>query len=161
VIGTIMGMRYVHTNLIARNWRTLATFYQEVFNCVPVPPQRNLHGKWLDRATGRDNARISGAHLLLPGNGKSGPTLEIFEYDGNRASLTKEVNTPGFAHIAFAVDDVQEVLQRVLARGGSELGDVTTTVIAGAGTITVVYVRDPEGNIIELQRWHGSGEDRG
>ncbi len=155
-----MGVRYVHTNLIARNWRALATFYEEVFNCVPVPPERNLLGEWLDRATGLDNAHIRGGHLLLPGNGNTGPTLEIFEYDGSRSSAPQEIHTPGFAHIAFAVDDVKEALQRVLAHGGSELGEVTTTVIAGAGAITFVYVRDPEGNIIELQRWHGGHENR-
>jgi catechol-2,3-dioxygenase len=25
--------------------------------------------------------------------------------------------------------------------------------VAGAGTITFVYLTDPEGNILELQRW--------
>ena len=36
--------RYVHTNLIARDWRVLARFYQEVLGCVPVPPERDLSG---------------------------------------------------------------------------------------------------------------------
>jgi predicted enzyme related to lactoylglutathione lyase len=31
--------RYVHTNLIARDWRKLAAFYQLVFGCLPVPPE--------------------------------------------------------------------------------------------------------------------------
>jgi hypothetical protein len=32
------GMRYVHTNMIARDWRAPARFYQTLFGCVPVPP---------------------------------------------------------------------------------------------------------------------------
>jgi len=37
--------RYVHTNLIAWDWKRLAAFYQDVFGCVPVPPERDLSGE--------------------------------------------------------------------------------------------------------------------
>src|SRR5678815_5648625 len=37
VLRVIRGVRYVHTNLIARDWRALARFYEDVFGCVPVP----------------------------------------------------------------------------------------------------------------------------
>jgi hypothetical protein len=33
------------------------------------------------------------------------------------------------------------------------LGDVVSVEIAGAGRIIFAYVTDPEGNLIELQRW--------
>ena len=36
----IAGARYVHTNLIARDWRRLAAFYESVLGCVPVHPER-------------------------------------------------------------------------------------------------------------------------
>ena len=147
-------MRYVHTNVIARDWRALARFYIEVFGCVPLPPERDLRGEWLDRATGIEGAGIRGIHLILPGYGKKGPTLEIFEYSRPGGSMPKEINNTGFAHIAFAVDNVEDALGKVLTHGGSRLGEHTTTEIAWAGTITFIYVRDPDGNIIELQRWN-------
>jgi len=34
----IAGARYVHTNLVARDWRKLAAFYQDLFGCAPLPP---------------------------------------------------------------------------------------------------------------------------
>ena len=37
-----------------------------------------------------------------------------------------------------------------------QVGDLVTLDIPGAGRLTLVYMTDPEGNIIELQRWHGS-----
>ena len=40
-----MPAKYVHTNLIAENWRALASFYEETFGCVPF--RRN--------ATSREN----------------------------------------------------------------------------------------------------------
>jgi predicted enzyme related to lactoylglutathione lyase len=33
-----MQTRYVHTNLIARDWRRLPDFYQHVFGSTPLPP---------------------------------------------------------------------------------------------------------------------------
>ena len=71
---------YGHTNLIARDWRTLAAFYERVFGCVPVPPVRDLEGDALERGTGVPGARLQGVHLRLPGCGDAGPTLEIFTY---------------------------------------------------------------------------------
>ena len=38
------GIRYVHTNLIARDWKKLAKFYVKVFGCKLKPPERNLKG---------------------------------------------------------------------------------------------------------------------
>ena len=73
--------RYVHTNLIAQDWRRLAAFYEQVFGCRPVPPERNLSGQWLEQSTGIRGSEIQGVHLRLPGHGERGPTLEIFQYN--------------------------------------------------------------------------------
>lgn len=148
-----MRARYVHTNVVARDWQKLAGFYQRVFGCEPVPPQRNLTGRWLEAATGVSGAQIRGVHLRLPGYGDGGPTLEVFQYDPQADALEPAANRPGFAHIAFDVDDVVQARDAVLAAGGRRIGDVVSREIPGAGTITFAYVRDPEGNIIELQEW--------
>ena len=39
-----MKAKFVHTNLVAEDWRKLATFYEEVFGCVPVPPGKMPSG---------------------------------------------------------------------------------------------------------------------
>ena len=54
----IAGARYGHTNLIAQDWRALASFYEQQFGCTPVPPERDFKGPDLERGTG-----IPGAHL--------------------------------------------------------------------------------------------------
>jgi predicted enzyme related to lactoylglutathione lyase len=150
-----VNAKFVHTNLVAKDWKRLARFYERVFGCTPVPPERNLSGRWLDDAVGIPNARIQGIHLRLPGYGDEGPTLEVFQYDQEEEGLTAAANRPGFGHIAFAVDDVEVTRQAVLAAGGGELGQVVSVEVAGAGTITFAYLTDPEGNIVEVQRWHG------
>jgi catechol 2,3-dioxygenase-like lactoylglutathione lyase family enzyme len=145
--------RYVHTNLIAHDWKTLAQFYEQVFGCRLVPPERDLAGPWLEEATGVPNAHIQGAHLRLPGYGEQGPTLEIFQYNRQEENLATSINRPGYAHIAFSVDDVGSARDAVIAAGGGTVGEVVSLKVPGAGTVTFVYVTDPEGNIIELQSW--------
>jgi predicted enzyme related to lactoylglutathione lyase len=145
--------KYVHTNLIARDWKRLVQFYSEVFGCEPKGPQRDLSGAWLDDVNAVPNAHIRGVHLRLPGYGDSGPTLEIFSYDQLIERGVPAANQAGFAHIAFGVDDVDEALQVVITAGGSTVGQTATTEVDGVGTLRVVYARDPEGNIVELQKW--------
>ena len=88
-------MRYVHTNIVAQDWRSLADFYILVFDCTPVPPERDLSGEWLDRATGIEGAHIRGIHLRLPGHDECGPTLEIFQYDTDHEHPIPLASRPG------------------------------------------------------------------
>jgi len=145
--------RYVHTNLVARDFRRLARFYQEVFGCRPLLPERDLAGEWLERATGLAGARIRGIHLRLPGGGDDGPTLEVFEYAEPLAGHHAAANRPGFGHIAFGVEDVAAAREAVRAAGGGCLGEMVTVQVAGAGTVTFAYLLDPEGNVVEVQSW--------
>ena len=151
--------RYVHTNLIAQDWKRIAQFYETVFGCTPVPPERDLRGQALDDATGVLSAHIQGIHLRLPGGGAEGPTLEVFQYDTLDDRAETSVNRPGYAHIAFAVDNVEVARETVLAAGGGEVGKLVSHEVSGVGTITFAYLTDPEGNIIEVQSAEGSALD--
>lgn len=146
-------MKFVHTNIAANDWRKLAQFYIDVFGCELKLPVRDLKGDWLDKATGLKNAHLKGAHLILPGYGEDGPTLEIFTYSQTLPSTESQANKKGFAHIAFAVDDVAAVFKKALENGGTTLGEVTRKKIDGVGLLTLVYLKDPEGNIVEIQSW--------
>jgi catechol 2,3-dioxygenase-like lactoylglutathione lyase family enzyme len=148
----IPDARFVHTNLIARDWRTLARFYETVFGCIPVPPERHYDGPWLEAGTGIENAALEGVHLRLPGYAEGGPTLEIFTYARLAKDVRPEVNRPGFGHIAFSVGSVEQAREAVLAAGGSTVGEIVILTPPGGHSVTWCYVRDPEGNIVELQR---------
>lgn len=152
-----MNVRYAHTNLVAKDWRRLAAFYQSVFDCVPVPPERDLAGDWLDRATGIAGAHIQGAHLRLPGYGEAGPTLEIFQYQPVSQRPQPRPNALGLAHLAFEVQDIAATARSVVERGGSLVGELAVRPIPGVGTVSFQYLTDPEGNILELQSWRREG----
>jgi predicted enzyme related to lactoylglutathione lyase len=148
-----MAARYAHTNIIAADWRRLAEFYQRAFDCEPAGPERNQSGKWLEDGTGVLGAALQGIHLRLPGYGSSGPTLEIYSYRDMEEKPTALPNRKGFGHIAFAVDDVEATLHQIVSLGGRAIGKVVSAQVPGAGVITFAYAADPEGNIVELQRW--------
>ena len=145
-------MKYKHTNIIARDWKKLSEFYQKVFKCIPIPPERNLSGDWLAALTGVNNAHIQGEHLLLPGYDENGPTLEIFSYNEMKDN-EKQINTVGFAHIAFSVEDVTATLELVKENGGTSIGELVEQKYPNGKIGTFVYCKDIEGNIIELQKW--------
>ena len=90
----IDGAAYGHTNLIADDWRSLARFYESLFGCVPVPPERDFKGRDLERGTAIAGAHLTGAHLRLPGHGPEGPTLEIFSYNVLEERPATAVNRP-------------------------------------------------------------------
>ena len=145
--------KYVHTNLIAKDWKRLVRFYIDIFGCEPKGPERDLSGAWLDSVNAVPNAHLTGVHLRLPGYDKDGPTLEIFSYDKVVERGMPIANQCGLAHIAFSVGDVDEALQAVIAAGGGAVGNIASTEVDGVGLLRVVYARDPEGNIVELQKW--------
>ncbi len=150
----IQGVRYVHTNLVARDWRRLAAFYETLFGCTPVPPERDYSGAALDAGTGLQNATLRGVHLHLPGyDSTSGPTLEIYSYTPEEDGLAPRVNRPGFGHIAFEVASVPDAQRDILASGGTPVGEIVTLTTTTGAHVTWCYVTDPEGNIIELQSW--------
>lgn len=149
----IANARYTHTNIIAHDWRALAAFYENVFGCVPVPPERHYPAETLEKGTGLVGASLHGVHLRLPGADGAMPTLEIYTYSVLADSARPEVNRPGFGHIAFAVPDVGAALREVLAAGGSAVGAVSVAEPGDGSRVTWCYARDPEGNIIELQSW--------
>ena len=144
--------RYVHTNIIAKDYQRLVNFYKEVFHCKSIGETRDLRGEWLDRLTGIQGAHILGEHLCLPGYEQDHPTLEIFSYDTMEDSCN-QINRQGIAHLTFEVDDVEETLGILLEKGGSQIGELVKATYEDGRNAVFVYAADPEGNIIELQSW--------
>lgn len=144
--------RYVHTNIIAKDFQKLIDFYKVVFQCKSIGETRDLQGEWLDKLTGIPNTHIQGEHLCLPGYEKDHPTLEIFSYNTMKESDIA-INKCGIAHLAFEVDDVEKTLQLLLENGGTQIGELVKAEYEDGRKAVFVYATDCEGNIVELQSW--------
>jgi len=145
--------RFSHANIVSREPERLAAFYATVFGCVQSGPVRELAGEWLERGMGLPGAKVHGYHLTLPGlEGDDLPTLEIFSLEEIRPTAT-DVTQAGLMHLSFSVDDIDETIARFLAEGGSMQGERSHAEVAGVGNAYFAYMRDPDGNIVELQQW--------
>lgn len=73
-----------------------------------------------------------------------GFVLELMEFDrpANPAARVRVVNEPGLTHLSVGVDDIAAVVARVDDFGGS--------VVAGTDVGPAVFIRDPDGQLIEL-----------
>lgn len=147
-------MRYVHTNIIAKDSEKLIAFYKEVLGCKSIGEKRDLRGEWLDKMTGIKEAHIVGEHLCLPGYDEDHPTLEIFSYAQMIIGQESKVNQCGIAHLAFEVEDVEQSLQKILQAGGGQVGELVTAEYEDGKKAKFVYAKDIEGNILELQSWY-------
>lgn len=87
--------------------------------------------------------------LHLPDN--QGPFLEIIEYARTVARGIPEVNEPGFGHLAIEVPNLNDTIENVLRSGGTLQGQVVNFGTDDHPHL-IVYARDPEGNILELEQ---------
>ena len=145
-------IKFAHTNLIAKDWKKLAQFYIDVFDCEPIYPEKKLSGEWIEKVTQIPDVEIKGIHLKLPGSVET--VLEIFEFNTYpKKNALPVINDYGFSHIAFEVEDVKSMLNKVIGHGGEAYGEIAEKHVPGVDTLEVVYTKDPEGNIVELMNW--------
>lgn len=142
-------MRLKHVNLTARNADRLAAFCQNTFGFVERRPPRRLSGEAVSRGNGLPNSDIYAIWLNM--NDDDGPFLEIMEYSETVNRPNPAVNEPGFGHLAFEVSKLSENVENVLRFGGSLQGEITNFGTTKA-PLLIVYMRDPEGNIMELEQ---------
>ena len=142
-------MKLKHISLTARNADRLAAFYRDAFQFEERRLPKRLSGEIVARGNGLPNSDIYVIWLSM--TEVSDPFLEIMEYTETVDRPRPSVNEPGFGHLAFEVRDLNETVQKVLQLGGSLQGEITDFGTAEE-PVLIVYVRDPEANIIELEQ---------
>jgi len=140
-------MRFDQVKIFAGDVHSLAAFYQEALDCDLLEPVADFDDEQLGRAVGAPGKRIRLGFLSLPGR-EEGPILELYEFpDSDEPHWPFQ---PGQGHLAFEVDDVQEAADRVIEEGGSYLGEIASWRAPSGNLSTFVFMRDPEGNLVDL-----------
>jgi len=108
--------------------------------------EATVEGPWVDRVVGLDGVRSDIAMMRTPdGHGR----LELTKFHTPPATTTgpnARVNTLGMGRIMFAVEDIEEVLARLQARGAELVGEV----VKYEDKYRLCYLRGPEGIIVAL-----------
>jgi len=139
--------RLHHTGLTVSDLDASLAFYCDVVGFEVVFTQEK-RGGYLAEIVGYPDAHVRIAHLLLPG---SEHRLELFQYlEPQPVHRVGEPRETGVTHVCLVVDDVEAATERLVA-GGANAGGRPVLVDTGANARgRGIYVRDPDGIIIEL-----------
>ena len=103
-------------------------------------------GEWIDRIIGLENATVE----VVMARGSDGSDMfEVVRFHSPSAGTEEPApaaNRPGLRHVAFTVDDVRGVVDRVREAGWETVGEI----VDFQNTFLLCYVRGPEGLIVEL-----------
>jgi catechol 2,3-dioxygenase-like lactoylglutathione lyase family enzyme len=105
-----------------------------------------VEGEWAGRVTGLGNQRVEIAMMRTPdGHGR----LELSRFLTPPAVADHRgapVNALGYLRVMFAVDDIDDTLERLARRGAHLVGEV----VQYKDTYRLCYIRGPEGLLIGL-----------
>lgn len=145
-----MGIRRLtHMGICVSDIERSARFYCDVLGCREVG-RLDLKGQPTAKLNGMSDVDVRTVYLE-----RDGWRLELIQFVDPRATGTGEarpMNELGMTHLAFRVDDLDEVCARVEAGGGGLLADTRLDL---PGPTRVIMAYDPDGIRLELLEKQG------
>jgi catechol 2,3-dioxygenase-like lactoylglutathione lyase family enzyme len=135
---------FVHIGLVVEDLDETVRFLEVLgFDCSEPGV---FSGEWIDRIIGLEDATVE----TVMARGPDGSDIfEIVRFQSPAAGAQEPApatNRPGLRHVAFKVDDVRAVVERVREAGWGTVGEI----VDYENTFRLCYVRGPEGLIVEL-----------
>jgi len=120
-------------------------FFQELG--LELEGRMPIEGPWVDRTIGIDNSRAEIATMRTPdGHGR----IELDKFYAPVAITPQPnplpVNALGLRRIMFAVDEIDDLVERLVARGAELMGEIVNY----QDIYRLCYMRGPEGIIVGL-----------
>jgi catechol 2,3-dioxygenase-like lactoylglutathione lyase family enzyme len=132
-----------HVGVIVDDLAGAIEFFTELG--LEVQGRFSVDGTAVDRIVGLEGVRNDAAMMQTPdGHGR----LELIQFNAPPAEGDAHgpANTRGLRHLAFAVDDIEDTIARLRARGSELVGELVNY----GDSYRLCYVRGPEGIIVEL-----------
>ncbi|WP_152042746.1 VOC family protein [Salinigranum salinum] len=133
-------LRAHHVGVTVADLDRAVDFYRTVLD-LSLLDRFTVDGEAFATGVGVDGASADFAHLDA-----GGVRIELVAYDPEGDAVHSDaVNRPGTAHLGFAVEDVDAVYE--------SLPEAVETVSAPQTTASgtrILFLRDPEGNLVEL-----------
>jgi catechol 2,3-dioxygenase-like lactoylglutathione lyase family enzyme len=103
-------------------------------------------GEWIDRIIGLENVTFEVVMARAPDGSDMFEVVRFHSPSGRAQELAPAANRPGLRHVAFTVEDVRGVVDRVREAGWETVGEI----VDFENMFLLCYVRGPEGLIVEL-----------
>ncbi|MEO7723791.1 MAG: VOC family protein [Chthoniobacterales bacterium] len=137
-----------HTGITVANLQRSLTFWRDVLG-FELSHRAHHTGALASEVTGVPGAELSLAVLMAPGH-----KIELLEFHApaDRKKAPWRPCDVGSVHVAFTVDNLDAILERIAASGWHPPGQAQTLESGPNAGKRVVYVRDPDGTTIEFMQ---------
>jgi catechol 2,3-dioxygenase-like lactoylglutathione lyase family enzyme len=129
--------------IVVDDLEAVKAFFVEIG--MQLEGETTVEGHWVDVLVGLENVRCTIAMMRTP-DGHGRVELDKFHTPAAVRDGPKDarVNVLGLRRIMFAVDDIDDVLARLRARGAELVGEV----VQYEDMYRLCYVRGPEGILV-------------
>lgn len=135
---------FVHVGLVVEDLDEMVRFLALLgFDCGEPGASS---GEWIDRIVGLENVAVE---VVMARTLDGSDMFEVVRFLSPSAGAQEQApaaNRPGLRHIAFTVDDVRGLVDRVRDAGWDTVGEI----VDYENMFLLCYVRGPEGLIVEL-----------
>jgi catechol 2,3-dioxygenase-like lactoylglutathione lyase family enzyme len=136
--------RMDNVGIVVEDLAATVAFFRELG--LELVGQGTIEGEWAGRVTGLGNQQVEIAMLRTP-DGHSQLELSRFLSPAVVADhRNAPVNALGYLRVMFAVDDIDETLERLGKRGAQLVGEV----VRYEDVYKLCYIRGPGGLLIGL-----------
>jgi glyoxylase I family protein len=143
--------KFRHVAIVVKDIEEMIRFYTEILGFA-VKRRMELDSPEFREGVGVKDAKARGAHLTLTNDDFE---LELIEFEENVSEQVAACsNKTGYRYMAFIVDDIEHVFKTLKQYKIESISNEPICLkkplqVAG---FQFVYVKDPEGNIIEFNQ---------
>jgi catechol 2,3-dioxygenase-like lactoylglutathione lyase family enzyme len=136
--------RMDNVGIVVEDLEATIDFFRELG--LKLEGRATIEGEWAGRVTGLGDQHVEIAMMRTP-DGHSRLELSRFLTPPVVADhRNAPVNASGYLRVMFAVDDIDETLERLRARGAQLVGEL----VQYRDAYRLCYIRGPEGLLIGL-----------
>lgn len=144
-----------HVNIVVQDMTVMLAFYVDALG-MRATRDVMISGGWIDQVVGLKDVKARVVYLEI--GRENGPRIELIQYANPASVDLHHAGVPhglGIRHIAFGVQDIDVIVERLTHRGvtfASSVMQVPSSQVQYEGDVSkrLVYFRDPEDNILEL-----------
>ncbi len=134
-----------HTGIVVSDLKKSLYFYQDLLG-LKVKIRADEFGNHIDQMNGKTGILVTTVKMLAD----DGPTLiELLKFERPEIKSEKAIGPfkIGPTHIAFTVDNLEELYKKLLANG---VHFNCPPLIPPNGKVKVTFCKDPDGTLVEL-----------
>lgn len=132
-----------HTGIVVSDLEKSLNFYKDLLG-FKITKQMDEAGKYIDAVLAMSHVKVTTIKMTAP----DGQIIELLYYHSHpRKQKPREICDIGIAHIAFTVNDLDQVYDRIKAEG---VPFNSPPQLSPDGYAKVTFCLAPEGTLIEL-----------